>query len=1189
MSGLTRLAGGTDAGVALDINNSNIIVGVSSNGTASKPTKWTFNGSTYVPSDLGTVAGTATATGRAVAINDGGAVAGQSTNGSGTTQATLWNAGNIINLTSLGNGTQFSQALALNESLEVVGSSSTGQTVGQLIGTSSSTGITRAFSWKNGVMTELPPFNLYTPQNSGPTTNYHSVANDVNESGLVVGNSQRIAGSPAVATIWKDGAAIDLNSWLPPGSGWVLTNADGINDRGDITGTGTFGGASRAFLLQNASVNDMPSFVKGGDIEHFGSNSGAQSYPAWATAINDGDVEVEQALIFQINVVSGASIFAIAPAVSADGTLTYTLNGTPGVAILEIRLTDDLAAGGEALTTDAQTFTVASFSTTPRRIIAGVHADAIAIFEDDGALTLEAMADIDGESEVRLDPDEMIFNVEEATRTMVSSAPEYAFLGAAGSHVWIAPEQNPGAAILWPGISTEEVAAGAVDGDQVTLRLESVTGPGTLHIYQTEAGSPIRRLSSTGTDYRAWTLSTSDHLHANWAFSAAGTYALTFSAGALVDGVPVTAMQTYTFIVGNVPSGEATTTTLAVNPPITETGNPVTLTATVTPSNAVGYVEFLKGSTVVGQKTVGGGTASLTTSSLGIGTHELMARFVPAWAHDFAVSTSASVNATITESGSLPFSIVGINASYQPGQTLDAQVVGYTLQSGQQFVWQIRPAGSTSSTGATLQTSTAITYSQVLSASNDGEQIRVSVLQGGSVLAQTPWAPISVVQQGTRPVLTRTDGSGVTYPGYDIELVASALNLAGGETFQLVRRRADSPAQWATWTSTSTSPLQFPEPFRAIVGHNQSAISYYYAARVVSNGIAVRQSDAVLVERLDWQLNIQGLQSIYRHGATLNLTGTVNPQPTGSGWEYRWASSGILETDLDPQDIALSVPNLTVASWNGRPMVLQLIRSGTAVALSSSATIYVADSMEDQIFSFIPLGAHYHQGDNVNLQLGAEPAPLDGDQIIWEWKWPGGDWVLFPGASGLKRTLTAEQALHGVQVRATLDFGAEGIASKVAGPVTILVDDHGAAARQKPTIAGVTSYTAGDQVTLTRALPLNGPTILTTHLWERKGAGDSAFCPIAGETGAALSFPAQHVDDRAQYRVSILKPSGTVAYGPSPAVTLAVAQPASVIAFDRAVYSVDQGSSSVALTVTRTGGTAATSVTIATADGTAST
>ncbi len=98
-------------------------------------------------------------------------------------------------------------------------------------------------------MTELSPFDLYTPANDGSTTNYHSVAMDVNAAGLIVGNSQRVAGSAAVATLWKNGQPINLNALIPAGSGWDLRSAEGINDRGDIVGFGILGGQSRAFML----------------------------------------------------------------------------------------------------------------------------------------------------------------------------------------------------------------------------------------------------------------------------------------------------------------------------------------------------------------------------------------------------------------------------------------------------------------------------------------------------------------------------------------------------------------------------------------------------------------------------------------------------------------------------------------------------------------------------------------------------------------------------------------------------------------------------------------------------------------------------------------------------------------------------------------------------------------------------
>jgi probable HAF family extracellular repeat protein len=41
----------------------------------------------------------------------------------------------------------------------------------------------------------------------------------------------------------------DLNKLIPTGSGWVLTEADGINASGQIIGMGTHSGQEHAFLL----------------------------------------------------------------------------------------------------------------------------------------------------------------------------------------------------------------------------------------------------------------------------------------------------------------------------------------------------------------------------------------------------------------------------------------------------------------------------------------------------------------------------------------------------------------------------------------------------------------------------------------------------------------------------------------------------------------------------------------------------------------------------------------------------------------------------------------------------------------------------------------------------------------------------------------------------------------------------
>jgi hypothetical protein len=62
-------------------------------------------------------------------------------------------------------------------------------------------------------------------------------ANDINNNGQIVGIAT--AEDPrGIATVWQNGQATALKHFLPPGSPLVLTDAFGINDAGQVVGTG---------------------------------------------------------------------------------------------------------------------------------------------------------------------------------------------------------------------------------------------------------------------------------------------------------------------------------------------------------------------------------------------------------------------------------------------------------------------------------------------------------------------------------------------------------------------------------------------------------------------------------------------------------------------------------------------------------------------------------------------------------------------------------------------------------------------------------------------------------------------------------------------------------------------------------------------------------------------------------------
>lgn len=91
-----------------------------------------------------------------------------------------------------------------------------------------------------------------------------------------------------------------------------------------------------------------------------------------------------------------------------------------------------------------------------------------------------------------------------------------------------------------------------------------------------------------------------------------------------------------------------TTTTLAAAPASAEVGSGVILSATVAPGTATGTVRFLDGTTFLGEANVESGKATITSSTLAVGAHQVTAEYLGAEG-TFAASTSAAVTVTIRE------------------------------------------------------------------------------------------------------------------------------------------------------------------------------------------------------------------------------------------------------------------------------------------------------------------------------------------------------------------------------------------------------------------------------------------------------------------------------------------------------------------------------------------------------------
>lgn len=169
----------------------------------------------------------------AYSINNNGQIVGQSDNGSGDTEACLFNPMGGEIETYLGTlGGPYSKAFSINDNGQIVGSAR------------NSTGYMRA--------------TLFDITGSGNNVNLgtldgdYSIANSINDTGQIVGNAVTAA-DDMKATLFDvtgSGANIDLNTLIDPSLGWDLTVANCINDNGWIVGYGINpDGYRNAYLL----------------------------------------------------------------------------------------------------------------------------------------------------------------------------------------------------------------------------------------------------------------------------------------------------------------------------------------------------------------------------------------------------------------------------------------------------------------------------------------------------------------------------------------------------------------------------------------------------------------------------------------------------------------------------------------------------------------------------------------------------------------------------------------------------------------------------------------------------------------------------------------------------------------------------------------------------------------------------
>lgn len=219
---------GYDDVEATNVNTGGQIVGFALCNCSLPTVAWTLQGNTVT--HLPTLGG---AEAEAWGINDAGQIVGAADIATaGITHAALWQGRTVRDLGALRGG-QFSEAVSINASGVAVGFSTLAETVS---GVTLDFGDRHAVVFRGGVLTDLTPDLLF---------NNDAFATGINVHGTIVGVR---AGR---AFVWQNGVGTDLNTLIPANAGITLTSANGINDAGQIVGTGQVAGSSIpvAFVL----------------------------------------------------------------------------------------------------------------------------------------------------------------------------------------------------------------------------------------------------------------------------------------------------------------------------------------------------------------------------------------------------------------------------------------------------------------------------------------------------------------------------------------------------------------------------------------------------------------------------------------------------------------------------------------------------------------------------------------------------------------------------------------------------------------------------------------------------------------------------------------------------------------------------------------------------------------------------
>jgi streptogramin lyase len=500
--------------------------------------------------------------------------------------------------------------------------------------------------------------------------------------------------------------------------------------------------------------------------------------------------------------------------------------------------------------------------------------------------------------------------------------------------------------------------------------------------------------------------------------------------------------------------------------------DPVTFTATVTPSTATGTVTFLDGATSIGTGTLSGGVATLVTSALGAGTHSITAAY--GGDGDDTSSTSSAVSQVVNQLATTTGLVSDNNPSVN-GQAVD-------------FTASVLPATATgtvtfSDGGTTLGTETLLSGSATLTTSSlSAGTHSITATYGGDAneVTSTSSAVTQVVSQGDT---TTTLGSSENPSNYGDPVTFTATVSPGTATGTVTFN--DGTTDLGTVAVSSGSAALTTS---ALTGGTHSVYAVYSGD--LNNDGSSSNTVAQVVNQLSTNTGLASSENPSNYNDPVTFTATVSPgAATGTVTFYDNGTSLGTETVVGG-----SAAVTTSALTAGPAHTITADYSGDLNHAGSSNSVL---QVVDQLTTTTGLGSSDNpsaSGDLVTFTATVSPSAATGTVTFYDGGTSLGTGTLSGGIATFA-TSALSVGSHSVTAQYAGDTNDVGSTSAVLTQVVLTVSATGLGSSENPS-------QFGDPVTLTATVTPGSATGAVTF-WD--GSTDIGSDGLSGGVASLVT------------------------------------------------------------------------------------